>query len=275
MPITDALPEMKRELEFFPAETTHPETLTSGQIKEFNRNGYLCPLDVFTEEEAKRNRAYFEELMEEALSKGHNSYSINGWHLRCKGIYDLIMEPRILDYVQDLIGVNIICTMTHYFSKPAGDTKRVSWHQDASYWPLTPSKVVTVWLAIDDVDEENGPMTVIPGSHRHGQIPFEHSTEEENNVLGQTVHGAEQWGGPPVPFVMKAGQISIHTDMLLHGSVPNMSDRRRCGLTLRYLPPDVRCKDKGYASSVICRGEDPDGHWRNHPRPDGDTVRPR
>ena len=61
--------------------------------------------------------------------------------------------------------------------------------------PLTPSKVVTVWLAIDDADEENSAMKVIPGSHLGGQIPFEHSTAEENNVLGQSVHQAEGvWG---------------------------------------------------------------------------------
>ena len=110
--------------------------------------------------------------------------------------------------------------MTHYFCKEPGDTKQVTWHQDASYWPLTPSKVVTVWLAIDDADEENSAMKVIPGSHLHAQIPFEHSTVEENNVLGQSVHQAEDYGEAPVAFEMKAGQISLHTDLLLHGSEP-------------------------------------------------------
>ena len=79
---------------------------------------------------------------------------------------------------------------------------------------------MTAWLAIDDVDEENGPMTVVPGSHLHGQIPFEHSTAEEQNVLGQSVHDPLQWGGEPVAFTMRAGQMSLHTDLLLHGSAP-------------------------------------------------------
>ena len=47
---------------------------------------------------------------------------------------------------------------SHFFCKMPGDGKRVSWHQDASYWPLTPSKAVTVWLAIDDADAENACM---------------------------------------------------------------------------------------------------------------------
>lgn len=272
MPITDALPEMKRELKFFPAENENPSTLTSEQVRHFNEQGYVFPLDVFTEEEAVQNRLYFDDMMKRAAEKGWNSYSINGWQRSCRGIYDLAMEPRILDYVQDLVGENLICTMTHYFCKLPGDKKQVAWHQDASYWPLTPSKVVTVWLAIDDVDEENGPMTVIPGSHLHGQIPFEHSTSEENNVLGQSVHGAEKWGGAPVPFTMKAGQISMHTDLLLHGSAPNGSDRRRCGLTLRYNPPDVRGDDAYHSYGMICRGSDPEGYWQRISRPENDEV---
>jgi ectoine hydroxylase-related dioxygenase (phytanoyl-CoA dioxygenase family) len=152
-----------------------------------------------------------------------------------------------------------------------GDGKQVSWHQDASYWPLTPSKTVTVWLAIDDADAENGGMEVLPGSHLHGQIPFEHSAAAENNVLNQIVHDAESYGRAPVLFAMRAGQMSLHTDLLLHGSQPNHSDRRRCGLTMRFVPPDVRAH-KGWNGGVICRGRDDSGHWQEVPRPEGEGM---
>ena len=271
MPITNALPDMKRELSFFPVGSQNPKKLTTAQIQHFNEKGYLFPLDVFTPEEAKKNRKYFDQLMKKAVQAGHNSYSINGWHRHCRGIYDLCYEDRILDYMTDLLGENLICTMTHYFSKEPSDGKRVNWHQDASYWPLTPSKVITVWLAIDDVNKDNAPMQFIPGSHLHGQIPFEHSKPEENSVLGQSVHYSEEYG-KPVSVVMKAGQISIHSDLLLHGSEPNMSDRRRCGLTMRYNPPDVRGRDAKRAEGIICRGSDPDRYWQLLPSPDGDHL---
>lgn len=272
MPVTNAIPEMERELRFFPVENPQPRMLTQEQIRQFNEKGYVFPLDVFTPGEAAANRRYFEELMAAARAAGHNSYSINGWHWHCRGIYHLLHEPRILDYVEDLIGPNIVATMTHYFSKEPGDEKQVVWHQDASYWPLTPSKVVTVWLAIDDVAEENGPMQFIPGSHRHGQLPFEPSTAEEKNVLGQSVRNPEAYGDLPVPVCMRAGQISIHTDLLLHGSAPNRSARRRCGLTLRYMPPEVRTRAKEHAPAFICRGVDPAGYWENRPAPEGERV---
>ena len=271
MAITDALPDMQRVLEFYPADVTKASRFGRDEVQRFNEEGYLCPIDILSGDEVDRTRTYFESLMELAQDAGLNSYSINGWQTTCAGLYDLVMDDRILDQVADLVGPNLVCTMTHFFSKQPGDGKQVSWHQDASYWPLTPSKVVTVWLAIDDVDEEMGPMRVIPASHLHGQIAFEPSSPEENNVLGQTVTNAQDFG-KPVSFVMKAGQASIHTDLLLHGSEPNHSPRRRCGLTLRYMPPDVRGRDMEHQSTIIARGEDVSGYWRHVERPKGEEI---
>ena len=112
MPITDAIPDMKRELKFFPVANKNPKKLAKEQIAQFNEQGYIFPLDVFTDDEADANRAYFENLMARAEKEGHNSYSINGWQGRYRGIYDLVMEPRILDYVQDLVGETLEWTYT-------------------------------------------------------------------------------------------------------------------------------------------------------------------
>ncbi len=272
MAITDAMPELNRTLQFFRVENENPSTLTRPQIQHFNEKGFICPLDVFSEPEIAEHRAYFDGLMEKAVALGWNSYSINGWQTHCTGIYDLINEGRILDYVQDLLGETLICWATHYFCKLPGEQQQVSWHQDASYWPLSPSKTVTVWLAIDDASVENGAMTVIPRSHLHGQIAFERSTAEEKNVLGQTVLHPEKYGDVPFPFEMKAGQISLHSDLLLHGSEPNTSNRRRCGLTMRFVPPDVRAANSWNKRAIIARGSDASGHWLHAPRPTEDII---
>jgi len=267
-----AFPDLQRDLSFYSVQNDHPKTLTVAQVQQYNEKGYIFPLDVFTPTEIAAHRAYFEGLMDKAAAKGWNNYSINGWQTRCAGIYDLILTPRILDYVQDLLGETLICWATHYFCKMPGDGKQVSWHQDASYWPLTPSKTVTVWLAIDDADIENGAMKVIPGSHRHGQIDFEQSTAAENNVLNQTVRTPESYGEAPVSLELKAGQMSLHSDLLLHGSEPNLSARRRCGLTMRFVAPEVRELKGWRRNSIIARGSDPSGHWPHNPRPDGDQI---
>ena len=271
-PMTDAMPEVGRELRFHPVHHDRPRCLRPAQLRQFDELGYIFPLDVFTAAEAEANRAYFDELMDRAAAAGWDAYSINGWQRHCAGMWDLCTEPRILDYVQDLLGEDLVCWGAHFFCKQPGDERRVSWHQDASYWPLTPSRTVTVWLAIDDADEGNGAMAVVPRSHLHGQIPFERSEAGERNVLNQTVVDPRRHGGDPVSFVMKAGQISLHTDLLLHGSNPNLSDRRRCGLTMRFVPPEVRAHKGWNRGAIICRGADPGGHWHHHPRPEGEVI---
>jgi len=80
---------------------------------------------------------------------------------------------------------------------------------------------------------------------------------------------AEQFGDP-VDVELKAGEISLHSDLLLHGSEANRSDRRRCGLTLRYCAADVRAGLGWNAKGVIVSGEDPARHWMNPPRPEQD-----
>ena len=127
-------------------------------------------------------------------------------------------------------------------------------------------KTATVWLAIDDADVDNACMRFIFGSHHHGHLTYHLSEEDENNVLFQTVPDAESYGDP-VDVELKAGEISIHSDMLLHGSQANTSDRRRCGLTLRYCAADVRALQGWNLKGVLLSGVDPDGRWGNPPRP--------
>lgn len=272
IPDNNELDQVERDLRFHTLGVENPSTLTREQIAAFNRDGFLKGIHIFSESEIAAHRRYFDGLLERVVAAGGDSYSISTAHLKYPEVYDLLAHPRIVAVVKDLLGENVIGWGSHYFCKMPRDGKRVSWHQDASYWPLTPSKTVTVWLAIDDADEENGAMRVIPRSHLHGQIAFERSAAEENNVLNQSVHDPEQYGDPPVAFVMKAGQMSLHSDLLLHGSEPNLSNRRRCGLTLRFVSPDVRALNNWNRNAIIARGSDPNGHWMHNPRPTVDDI---
>ena len=265
--ISDAHPDLPRDLNFDPVINETPKALNNKQIRSYNKKGYIFPIEIFSETEISTHREYFNQIIETEIQNERGGYSINGWHCHDPHIYDLIVDSRILNYVEDLLGKNIICWGTHYFCKLPGDSKRVSFHQDASYWPLTPSKTITVWLAIDDTDVENSAMKFIPESHLYGQINYQHSTPKEQNVLNQTVDSPENYGGAPVYVELKAGQISLHSDLILHGSDPNLSDRRRCGLTMRFAPPEVKTYHDWNQNAVICRGIDSTNHWINNPRP--------
>jgi non-haem Fe2+, alpha-ketoglutarate-dependent halogenase len=261
------LDQVERDLRFHTLGVENPSTLTREQLAAFNRDGFLKAIRVFDEDEIAAHRRYFDGLLERVVAAGGDSYSISTAHLKYPELYDLLAHPRIVAVVKDLLGEDVIGWGSHYFCKMPRDGKRVSWHQDASYWPLTPSKTLTVWLAIDDADTENACMRFIPGSHLYGRLTWRLSEDDEGNVLNQTIADVERFGAP-VDDVLRAGEISIHSDLTLHGSEANDSDRRRCGLTLRYCAADVKAYLGWNAKGVVVSGADADGHWANAARPE-------
>ncbi len=275
IPSPDQLPGLKRRLQFHPSAVTEPQTLTSEQVAHFNRAGYIKGVRVFSSEAMAEHRRFFDEILERTLASGGNSYSIMSAHLKYGTVYDLLTHPRIVAAVKDILGEDVIGWGAHYFCKLPHDPKIVSWHQDDSFWPLTPSKTVTVWLAIDNAERQNACMRFIAGSHHLGHLTYRLSENAEQSVLNQTVENPEQFG-EVVYDELKAGEISLHSDLLLHGSEANHSDRRRCGLTLRYCAAEVR-SDPTYGwqrEGVLVSGQDRDGHWVNPPRPQHDWDAP-
>jgi non-haem Fe2+, alpha-ketoglutarate-dependent halogenase len=264
-----------RDLSFKPVINTNPQHLTTTQIEHYNREGYILPIDLFTPAEITRWRAYFDSLlvtMAQLKDGRDGNYAINGYHVCCEGLWDLVTHPKILGYVEDIVGPDIVVWGSHFFCKQPHDTKHVPWHQDASYWPFTPARTVTVWLAIDDVDTENSAMRFIPRTHNIGHIDWKQT--QKDAVLQQEIENAERFG-EPVSDILRAGQMSLHADMLVHGSEPNKSSRRRCGFTARYSPTSVRSINPDWArQAILCRGVDTDNYWSNLPRPIGDNLSP-
>jgi len=258
------------DLGFCPVDPNRARRLTKAEITQYNTFGFVQPFDVFGAEEIARIRAYFDALMDDLGEAG--AYGINCYQGRMAGIWDIATDPRILDLVQDITGENIVCWASAILSKRPHDPKQVPWHQDASFWSLSPARTVTVWLAIDDADAENSAMRFIPGTHDQGEIKT--SSMGENSVFHKGIADAEKYGAP-FTNALKAGQVSLHADMLVHGSEANRSDRRRCGLTLRYCPPEVRITDPDWArgvEAIVARGTDPTGQWRHFARPENDDI---
>ncbi|WP_395090762.1 phytanoyl-CoA dioxygenase family protein [Armatimonas sp.] len=267
VPDPDDLTTLERDLRFHPALTQHPQLLTPDQLAHYNEHGYIRPVLIFDDSEIAALRSRFDEILAQTLASGGSSYSIATAHRKYGFVYDLLKHPKIIAAVCDILGPDVIGWGAHFFCKMPHDGKKVDWHQDAVFWPLTPSKTVTVWLAIDDADPENANMRFIPGSHRHGPVMHLPTSAAEDNVLNLKIENAERFGDAPVDDTLKAGEASLHSDLLLHGSEPNTSDRRRCGLTLRYCAAEVKAHlgwdDKG----ILVAGEDREGNWKNAARP--------
>ena len=271
LPNQEQLSQLERDLKFHPSTGDNLQVLTADEIERYNRDGYLKGYQIFDPAEIDDLRGYFDRILEETLAAGGDSYSIISAHLKFGRVYDLVSHPKIVAYVQDILGEDAICWGSHFFCKMPHDGKKVAWHQDASFWPLTPSKTVTVWLAIDEATIENACMRFVSGSHHHGHLTYRMSEAGENNVLNQTVDDVDQFG-TEIDVELAAGSVSLHNDLLLHGSEANDSDQRRCGLTLRYCAAEVRSDPalRWNQEGVIVSGSDPSGHWANPPRPERD-----
>jgi non-heme Fe2+,alpha-ketoglutarate-dependent halogenase len=270
----DSTSEDTRDLRFIPADPTSPRTLTSLQVEQFNEEGFLNGLPAFDGKEIERIRRYFDDLIESVLSADdrRNSYSINAYHLVCAGLYDLLLSPVLLDYVEDLLGPDFACWGNHLFCKLPRDPMEVPLHQDGAYWPITPSRTVTVWLALDDADKENAAMEFVPGSHLGGALPHADLPLDGTRVLKRQVVDPKRYGERFIN-ALRAGQISLHSDMLLHGSGLNRSDRRRAGMTFRYAAAEVRPlpgHEYWFRPGVHCRGTLPE-HWPHRRRPAGEN----
>ena len=265
-PSPNQLAELPRQMKFFPSVNADPKTLSPEQVRQYNEQGYLMPFNGLDRDEAREIRAFFDGVLAAYIELGKSSYSINTAHLRFARIYQLVQHPRILDAVSDLLGPNVVCWGSHFFCKMPHDGKRVPWHQDSTYWPLSPTRTVTVWLAIDDADSENANMKFIPRSHLHGLIDYD-ETQDANTVLDLAVRNPHSYGDTEIDDQLKAGQFSMHSDLLLHGSEANESNRRRCGLTIRYAAADVTTWYDWHKKGMVVRGENVNGHWANPEMP--------
>lgn len=265
-PTPEELAELPREIGFVPSVNNTPSILRPEHIDEYNARGYLMPFDGLDPTEIAELRAFFDGVLAAFIELGRDSYSISTAHLRFARIYELVRHPKIVGPVSDLLGPNVVAWGSHFFCKMPRDGKRVDWHQDSTYWPLSPTKTVTVWLAIDDADPENANMRFIPASHTHGFIDYKKS-DDSRDVLNMVIENPEQYGDTPVDVALKAGQFSMHSDQLLHGSEANESDRRRCGLTIRYAAAEVQAWCGWDQKGIVVLGEDSNANWRNAPSP--------
>ena len=234
---------------------------------EYSEKGIVSPVDVFSSDEITAYRAKFDEL-EQRMGKEKCQIGLIDFHFKESFVWEMATAPKLIETMRNLIGEDILLLATHFFCKyPEKDAKAyVAWHQDVTYWGLDPAEAHTAWIAVDDADVENGSMLVLPGSHQNGLLT--HGVSESNDNLlsiNQAIPDELIDAGSTVQLSLKAGQMSVHDGMLAHSSMPNASDRRRCGLTVRFITPKVKCVStpsytKGY-SPILVSGQDTFQHF--------------
>lgn len=168
-------------------------------------------------------------------------------------------DSRLLDIGERFVGPDIALFNAAYFCKAPSNGSAVLWHQDGAYWPLESERAVTLWLAVDDSTPENGCMRVIPRSH-HMSLSPRVPRPDTPNMLGSGIDENLVDESKAVDVVLRAGDVSVHHSRIIHGSRPNTSPRRRCGMALRYIPATARITvrpGEAFAGAFFMRGHDP------------------
>ena len=228
--------------------------LSANQLKQYEDEGFVSPINILSKEEAKEVRNEIELIEKELPEELEKSGRYNA-HLISPLLDEVTHNPRILDAVQSLIGKNILVCGTTLFIKNPNKKGFVSYHQDAKYIGLEPHNWVTAWVAITDSNEVNGCMRMWSGSHKDN-LKQHNQKFDEGNLLtrGQTVNNVPKENTKPL--ILSAGQMSLHHPTVVHGSELNKSDDRRIGFVIQsYIGTNVK-QVLGRNSVQLARGKD-------------------
>lgn len=244
-----------------------PATEQNSELRRhYEREGYVLAHGVLDAELVEETRRHVDWLLErnpglrpEQLH--HDLMQDDPFWVR------LISDPRLLDVAEQFLGPDIALFASHYIAKRPRDGQAVLWHQDGSYWPLEPVRVVTLWLALDRTDPENGCLRVIPRSQNLDLQEMKERSDVEN-VLGSGLDDSQVEESQAVDILLEPGGVEIHHPNLIHGSHANTSDRWRRGLTIRYIPTSTRItSDEPWPSAFLLRGGAVPGVNRYQPWP--------
>ena len=228
--------------------------LSANQLKQYQDEGFVSPINIFSKEKAKEIRNEI-ELIEKDLPKELDKSGRYNAHLISPLLDEVAHNPKILDAVQSLIGKNILICGTTLFIKNPNVKGYVSYHQDAKYIGLEPHNWVTAWVAITDSNERNGCMRMWSGSHKDNLKDHTQMFNEGNLLTrGQTVSNVPI--NKTIPLILKAGQMSLHHPKVVHGSDLNKSNDRRIGFVIQsYIGTNVK-QVLGENGVQIARGND-------------------
>ena len=215
--------------------------LTTQQIESYFENGYLLVEDVVTPEQLQRMQGITHELIDRSrhMTKSNSLYDLDDGHssetpklTRIKlphkqdpFFWDVLQNSGITEVLRQLVGANAILQTSKLNVKAPGGGAAVEWHQDWAFYPHTNDDMLAFGVFLDDVTGENGPLQVIPGSHKGPVL--------NHNSADNVFCGAVDPSDPDfqiekaVTITGKAGSMSIHHARTLHGSAPNVSDRAR------------------------------------------------
>jgi hypothetical protein len=161
---------------------------------------------------------------------------IKAAHLHHAAYAALTRHPKIIAALQALWGPDIRFDTAKLNMKCAGFGAPVEWHQDWAFYPHTNDNLAAVGVMFDDMAMENGPLMIVPGSHK-GPTFDHHADGIFCGAMDPSRNDVDY--ASAVPLTGRAGAITIHHVRAVHGSAPNVSDRDRRLLLFQFRAADA------------------------------------
>ena len=220
---------------------------------QYDINGYVVVPSMFNSDEVALLRNTTDDIIESARGKSQSDaiHDLEDSHdpkgsPRVRRIKDPVQQfdaydalarnEKLLSVVRTLLGNDVRFHSSKINIKSAEYGAAVEWHQDWAFYPHTNDAVLAVGVALEDLTEDNGPLMVIPGSHR-GPV-YDHHTD--GAFCGAIAAGdvADQ-SDNAIPLIGPAGSVTIHHVRTLHGSAINRSKQPRPLLLISYTAADA------------------------------------
>lgn len=256
--------------------------LTDAQIEHYQEQGYLFLKGVFTREEAAEFRREAHELMDrltrhQTIDATWGSARAGGMGmdgggtrnanaqtrlLHCHNVQfqsaaftRLLVDPRLVDPVADLIGPNVQLHHNKLFIKPPEKGSPFPMHQDYPFFPHARDTMLAAIIHFDDAPLAKGCVQVVPGSHKRG--PLAHNPEGGHHLP------LSEWPlDMATPMQAEAGDVLIFSYLTVHGSGVNTSSEARTTLLVQLrAPDDLPLVDvhRSRGQGMLLRGVDPAG----------------
>ncbi len=226
--------------------------LSDEQIAFYRDNGYVHVPNALTAQQLSAMQRVTDDLIEKSkgvsesndvydLDEGHSADTprltrIKLPHIRDAAFSDTLYSERLAGFLIPLLGPNIRLHTSKLNTKAPGGGAAVEWHQDWAFYPHTNDDILAVGIMLEDVDEANGPLMVVPSTHKNPIL-----SHHRNGVFCGAIDPADPLfeKDKAITITGKAGDMSIHHVRVLHGSAPNRSDRARKILFFELMAADA------------------------------------
>jgi phytanoyl-CoA hydroxylase len=226
--------------------------LSETQIAAYRRDGFVVVPDVLSPAEVAELRAVTDEFVRSSakiaandeiydLEDSHSAAEprvrrIKAPHAHHEAYKRASRHPGIVSLLEQLWG-SVRYDTGKLNLKSAGYGAPIEWHQDWAFYPHTNDDLAAVGIMLDDFTMENGPMMVVPGSHK-GPV-FDHHGPDGRFCGAMDPNDPGLDYAKAVPCLGKAGSITIHHVRLVHGSATNFSGQERRFLLFQYRATDA------------------------------------